>query len=244
MNGNRPGTLYLVPTPLGDTACDLVLPLAVMKQVAALDYVIAENAKSARAFLKGVHAVTPLRLALQDIEIVKLDVSTRPAELPALLEPILNGRDAGLVSEAGAPAVADPGAVLVALAHQFGVTVRPLTGPSSILLALMASGLNGQRFAFHGYLPIEAPARHKELQRLERESKAARQTQIFIETPYRNGALLDSCIASLSATTRLCVACHLSLPDENIVSLSVAEWKKHAPLDLKGKPSIFLMLAA
>jgi 16S rRNA (cytidine1402-2'-O)-methyltransferase len=244
MSAITPGTLYLVPTPLGETGCDLVLPLPVLHQVAALDYLIAENAKSARAFLKGVHAITPLRLALQDIEIAKLDVSTKPGELPGLLEPILKGRDAGLVSEAGAPAVADPGAVLVALAHQFDITVRPLTGPSSILLALMASGLNGQRFAFHGYLPIEAPARHKELQRLERESKAARQTQIFIETPYRNGAMLESCISSLSGTTRLCVACHLTMPDEKIVSLFVADWKRHAALDLKGKPSIFLMLGA
>lgn len=243
MSATQPGILYLVPTPLGETACDLVLPLPVLQQVAALDYLIAENAKSARAFLKGVHAVSPLRLPLQEIEIAKLDVTTKAAELPALLEPLLNGRDAGLVSEAGAPAVADPGAVLVALAHRFGVTVRPLTGPSSVLLALMASGLNGQRFAFHGYLPVEPQARHKELQRLERESKAARQTQIFIETPYRNGAMLDSCIAGLSGSTRLCVACQLTTPSERIVSLPVADWKKHAGLDLKGRPSIFLLLA-
>ena len=243
MSAITPGTLYLIPTPLGESACELVLPLPVLQQVAALDYLIAENAKSARAFLKGVHAIAPLRLPLQEIEIAKLDVSTKPADLPALLEPLLNGRDAGLVSEAGAPAVADPGALLVALAHHFGVTVRPLTGPSSILLALMASGLNGQRFAFHGYLPIEPPARQKELQRLERESKAAHQTQIFIETPYRNGAMLDTCMASLSATTWLCVACNLTMPDEQIVSLPVAAWKKHAALSLKGRPSIFLMLA-
>jgi 16S rRNA (cytidine1402-2'-O)-methyltransferase len=170
-------------------------------------------------------------------------VSTKADQLLALLEPLLSGRDAALVSEAGAPAVADPGAVLVALAHQLGVTVRPLPGPSSILLALMASGLNGQRFAFHGYLPVEPPARHKELQRLERDSKAARQTQIFIETPYRNVAMLDSCITSLSGATRLCVACHLTMPDEQIVSLPVTDWKKRATLDLKGRPSIFLMLA-
>ena len=243
MSAVEPGTLYLVPTPLGDSACDLVLPLPVLRQVAELDYLIAENAKSARAFLKGVHLIAPLRLPLQEIEIAKLDVSTRPAELPALLEPLLNGRDAGLVSEAGAPAVADPGAVLVALAHQFGIKVRPLTGPSSILLALMASGLNGQRFAFHGYLPIEQPARVKELQRLERESKTNRQTQIFIETPYRNGAMLDTCIAALAASTRLCVASHLTMPDEEIVSRPVAAWKRHAALNLKGRPSIFLMLA-
>jgi 16S rRNA (cytidine1402-2'-O)-methyltransferase len=239
----EPGTLFLVPTPLGEDSLAAILPRPVIELVAGLDYFVAENAKSARAFLKAIHAEVPLRVALQSIQIAKLDGSTPEAELPALLEPLLAGRNAGLVSEAGAPAVADPGAVLVARAHQLGIPVKPLTGPSSILLALMASGLNGQRFSFQGYLPVEMAQRRLELQRLERESRQSRVTQIFIETPYRNQVMFDGCLASLSPDTRLCIAVRLTMPDESVASHTVAQWKKKPAPDLKGRPAIFLFLA-
>ena len=192
-----PGTLYLIPNTLGPTdansgALNALLPTQVQALTSKLDYFVAENAKTARAFLKLIAIDHPLAKPLQEIEIAELNVNTPPAALAQLLAPLLAGRDAGLVSEAGVPAVADPGADLVRLAHQHGIAVRPLVGPSSLLLAVMASGLNGQSFAFNGYLPTDAAQRTKRIVELEKRSRAERQTQLLIETPYRNGAMLDA----------------------------------------------------
>ena len=187
------GTLFLIPNTLGETeALSSVLPEQVQQITSQLDYFVAENAKTARAFLKLVALDHPLARPLQEIRISELNVNTPPQALAALLAPLLEGHDAGLVSEAGVPAVADPGADLVRLAHQHGITVRPLVGPSSLLLAVMASGLNGQSFAFNGYLPTDAAQRVKRIQQLEQRSRAEKQTQLLIETPYRNAAMLEA----------------------------------------------------
>ena len=193
-----PGILYLVPNTLGpaETADSNVLasilPTEVQMLAARLEYFIAENAKTTRAFLKLVNVRHPLAKPLQEIRIAELNVNTEAAALPALLAPLLAGQDAGLISEAGVPAVADPGANLVRLAHQHGIQVRPLVGPSSLLLAVMSSGLNGQSFAFNGYLPTDAAQRTKRIRQLEERSRQERQTQLLIETPYRNGAMLEA----------------------------------------------------
>ncbi len=236
------GTLFLMPCTLGGPAVGPVLPVDVCRIASRLDYYIAENAKSARAFLKQVDAVVALERPLQQIEIRELHVSTAASEWPLLLEPLLAGRDAALLSEAGCPAVADPGAGLVALAHRERLNVRPLVGPSSILLALMASGLNGQRFAFEGYLPVDAAQRRERLAALEARSRAEGQTQIMIETPYRNRVLLDALLGGLDARTRLCVAWDLTLDGETVCTQSVAQWRSDA-LELPKRPAIFLFQA-
>ena len=199
------GVLYLIPNTLGDgdsAALADVLPEPVRARAAALQYYIGENAKTTRAFLKKVGTERPI----QEIEIRELNVNTPPGEVDKLLKPILAGTDAGLVSEAGCPAVADPGALLVRRAHERGVKVVPFVGPSSILLALMASGMNGQSFAFNGYLPVDATERGKRLRDLEQLSRKANQTQIFIETPYRNNQLVGSILSTCRPGTRFCIA--------------------------------------
>jgi 16S rRNA (cytidine1402-2'-O)-methyltransferase len=236
------GTLYLIPNTLGEgdaSALDLVLPAPVRARASSLHYYIGENAKTTRAFLKKVGTERPI----QEIEIRELNVNTPAGEIDRLLAPLLTGTDAGLVSEAGCPAVADPGALLVRRAHERSVKVVPLVGPSSILLALMASGLNGQSFAFHGYLPVDAAERAKRLRDLEQQSRKGKQTQIFIETPYRNRALLDTLLASCAPSTLVCVAIDLTLPTETVVSRTVAEWRKRPQPDLHKRPAIFLILA-
>lgn len=246
------GTLYLVPNTLGlaDAAgrspLASVIPEEVQCITANLDYFIAENAKAARAFLKLVSLTFPLSKPLQEIRIDELDVNTPQDRLPALLAPIQQGRHAGLLSEAGVPAVADPGAGLVRMAHACGIAVRPLVGPSSLLLAVMASGLNGQSFAFNGYLPIDAQQRAKRIKALEERSRAERQTQVFIETPYRNGALLEALADICKSNTLVCVATDLTLPSESIQTRTAARWKQelgsgNAP-DFHKKPSVFLVL--
>ncbi|MES2295431.1 MAG: SAM-dependent methyltransferase [Pseudomonadota bacterium] len=247
-----PGILYLIPNTLGPTepgpnALDHIIPPAVQAQTARLDYFVAENAKTARAFLKLVALSHPLCKPLQEIEIGELNVNTPAQALAGLLAPLLAGRDAGLVSEAGVPAVADPGADLVRLAHQHGVSVKPLVGPSSLLLAVMASGLNGQSFAFNGYLPTDAALRAKRIKELEARSRAEKQTQLLIETPYRNGAMLEALVASCHPASLICVATDLSLPSEAIRTQSGAQWKAQlgagkAP-DFHKKPTVFLLLA-
>ncbi|WP_028312956.1 SAM-dependent methyltransferase [Derxia gummosa] len=243
------GTLWLVPNTLGapEPALDgearaawlaSLLPAGVMETAGRLDYFIGEHAKSTRAFLKLVGTQRPV----QEIEIAELNINTRAEALPALLAPLLAGRDAGLVSEAGVPAVADPGAMLVRLAHAKGVPVRPLVGPSSILMGVMASGLNGQSFAFNGYLSTDPAARAQRLRELEARSRAEGQTQVFIETPYRNQALLDALIATLVPSTLLCLATHLALPDEAVEMRPVKAWKGAKPAFHK-KPTVFLFLA-
>jgi 16S rRNA (cytidine1402-2'-O)-methyltransferase len=243
-----PGTLYLIPNTLGETeALASVIPEHVQALTARLDYFVAENAKTARAFLKLINAQHPLARPLQEIKIAELNINTPAAALQALLAPLLAGQDAGLVSEAGVPAVADPGADLVRLAHQHGIPVRPLVGPSSLLLAVMASGLNGQSFAFNGYLPTDAAARTKRIQELEKRSRSDKQTQLFIETPYRNAAMLEALVAACHPGTLICVATDISLASESIRTMSGAQWKSlltngKAP-DFHKKPTVFLLLA-
>ncbi|MES2740796.1 MAG: SAM-dependent methyltransferase [Pseudomonadota bacterium] len=246
-----PGILYLIPNTLGPCAPDSdalshIIPQQVRALTARLDYFVAENAKTARAFLKLIALDHPLSKPLQEIDIAELNVNTPAHALDGLLAPLLAGRDAGLVSEAGVPAVADPGADLVRLAHQHGVTVRPLVGPSSLLLAVMASGLNGQSFAFNGYLPTDPALRGKRIKELELRSRAEKQTQLFIETPYRNAAMLDALITQCQPATLLCVATDLSLESETIRTMSAAQWKSalgsgQGP-DFHKKPTVFLLL--
>lgn len=248
------GTLFLIPNTLGTPAAGVVDPLAwlipqqVQALTARLDYFIAENAKTTRAHLKAIGASTALSRPLQEIRIAELNVNTKAEALPALLAPIKAGQDAGLISEAGVPAVADPGASLVRLAHRESIRVRPLVGPSSLLLAVMASGLNGQSFAFNGYLPTDAALRAKRIKQLEDRSRAEQQTQIFIETPYRNAVLLDALVAACQPRTLLCIACDITLESETIRMQSVAQWKSElaggSRLDLQKRPAVFLILAS
>jgi 16S rRNA (cytidine1402-2'-O)-methyltransferase len=236
------GKLYLVPIALGPGDLQAVLPAQVAQIAARLDYFIGENAKSTRAFLKRVDEVVPLAKPIREIEIVELDVATPAAALPALLAPIIAGRDGGIVSEAGCPAIADPGATLVRLAHRHAIDVRPLVGPSSILLALMASGLDGQRFAFNGYLPTDARERGEAIRDAERRSAQLRQTQIFIETPYRNQALFAALVEHCRPDTLVCVACDLTLETQTIASLNAKAWRA-VTIDLQKRPTVFLLLA-
>lgn len=231
------GTLYLIPTPLGETSLETITPKYNSQIIDLIEYFIAENAKTARAFLKLAGISKPL----QSLHISELNEHTPITALKELLVPLLAGHDVGLVSEAGCPAVADPGANLVRLAHEHQIKVVPLVGPSSILLALMASGLNGQRFCFQGYLPANKTDRITALKQLETVSAKLKQTQIFIETPYRNSAMLEDILAACKPSTQLCVACDLTTTNETIRTQSVAQWRKAIP-DLNKRPAIFLLL--
>lgn len=230
-------TLYLIPTPLGDAGTPW-LPAAERQQVLGLRHFVVEAEKTARHHLKALGVTTPIR----ELALTTLDEHTPAEAVAALLEPLRAGHDLGLVSEAGCPAVADPGAQLVALAHREGFAVRPLIGPSSILLALMASGANGQRFCFNGYLPVDSDARRRAIGELEQRSRTLDETQVFIETPYRNNALLAQLRETLAPSTRLAVACDLTLPSQTIVSQPVCDWPTPAP-DLHKRPAIFVLYA-
>ena len=233
------GTLYLIPTPLGsDSDPHAALPAATLAAVAPLDCYVVENAKTARAFLKAAGTVQPL----QALEMHELSEHTPIEALPGLLAPLLAGRDVGLMSEAGCPAVADPGARLVEAAHAAGIRVVPLIGPSSLLLALMASGLEGQRFAFAGYLPAQADARAARLRELERRSAAGDETQLWIETPYRNRQVFETALTVLAPSTRLLVAARLSLAGESIATRTIHAWRAAAP-ELGREPTVFGLLA-
>lgn len=233
------GCLYLIPTNLGEPfEASAILPHAVIELTGKLDYFIAENPKTARYFLKTVGTQKPI----QEIRIAQLNVNSSPNILADLLAPILAGLDAGLISEAGAPGVADPGADLVALAHTRNMRVVPCVGPSAILLSVMASGLNGQRFSFHGYLAQNKLQRQKQLQELERDSKRLCSTQLFIETPYRNDAMLADLIATLSPNTRLSIACNLGCADEWVQTKEIAQWRKLTTVIGK-RPTMFSFLA-
>lgn len=235
----KKGTLYLIPVPLGPTLPHESLPANVLNVVRPLNHFVVEQAKTARAFLKAVGTDAPL----QTLFLEELNEHTRPEALDKLLAPLRSGHDIGLLSEAGCPAVADPGANLVALAQQEDIRVVPLIGPSSLLLALMASGLNGQRFAFQGYLPAKEAERVKTLRDLENESRKRQQTQLFIETPYRNRQMFDSILQSCQPGTRLTVATDLTLPDEFVVTRTIQSWKKQTPPDIERRPTVFLLLA-
>jgi len=227
--------LYAIPAPLGGTA-EASLPAPALEQIRQLKDFVVENAKSARAFLSAA-GCSP-----REVQISELNEHTRPAEVTHLLQPLREGRSLGLLSEAGCPAIADPGAKLIEAAHAAGYKVVPLVGPSSIVLALMASGLEGQRFAFCGYLPRDASERKIALQRLERRSRSDKETEIFIETPYRNDAMLAALLENCAPGTRLCVAADLTLPSESIRTRTVGEWKK-APFQIGKRPAVFLLLA-
>jgi len=230
------GKLYLIPCPLGDTPPLEVLPLSVRKAVEEIDHYVVEHEKNARRFIKSL---VPKK-SQPDLHFQTINKFTHDSEIPAMLDPCLEGKDIGVISDAGCPGIADPGALVVEQAHRMGIKVVPLVGPSSLLLALMASGLNGQSFSFNGYLPIDKQDRKKELKRLERISNEIGQAQLFIETPYRNNQLLESLLVSLSTTTRICVACDLTLPTEFILTQTVEEWKK-TKVDLNKRPTLFIL---
>lgn len=233
------GTLWLLPVALGDTPWQGYAPAATREAACRLTRFIAENAKTARAELKRIGHPLPLR----DLAIEQLPDSPTSADIERLLAPLREGHDMGLMSEAGCPAVADPGALLVRRAHELGFVVKPLVGPSSLLLALMASGLDGQRFAFHGYLPARDPERGNSIAELEKESARLKQTQIFIETPYRNHALFAALLLACRPKTRLCLATDLTLASEQIKTRRIADWKTALPPVLDKRPTVFLLLA-
>jgi 16S rRNA (cytidine1402-2'-O)-methyltransferase len=232
------GTLWLLPTTLGGEDPAAVLPAGVIERARSLKTFFAEEPKTARAFLKTIGHPGPIA----SLRIEKLDVNTPAATLPSLLELVLDGNDAGILSEAGCPALADPGSTLVRLAHERGVRVIPLSGPSSIVMALMASGLETQRFTFHGYLPVKDPQRRNAIQALERRSSTERETEVFIEAPYRNEALLKALLAACKSDTWLCVAVDLTLASESIVTRRVGAWRATPPT-LDRRPAVFLVLA-
>lgn len=229
------GTLYLIPSALSECDTDEILPLKVKQITSTLNFFIVENERTARRFL--VKAGYP---AIAEARFMVLDKHKNETELSGFLNAALEGTDIGLITEAGAPAVADPGAVMVKLAHEKNIRVKPLVGPSSILLALMASGMNGQSFAFYGYLPIESKDRIAKIRELERISGVLDQTQVFIETPYRNNPLLADMIACCSPRTLLGIATNITAGDEKIETHTVEYWKTHLP-DIHKKPTVFTL---
>lgn len=233
------GTLYLIPTPLGGERLETVLPADTLAMARKLTHFIVEAPKTARAHLKLFGTEHELR----SLWMQELNEHTKDGELAALLAPLLASQDVGLMSEAGCPGVADPGANLVRLAHSKGIRVAPLVGPSSILLALMAAGANGQQFRFNGYLPAQDPARTETIRRLENESRKARQAEIFIETPYRNPALFSALLAACRPETRLTLACDVTLSSEYIRSQSIAQWKKAPAPEINKRPTVFVLFA-
>ena len=231
------GNLYLIPSTLGENEPLEVLPISLKGAIEEIDDYIVENEKSARRFIKKVSP----RKSQPDLNIQVLNKYTDPASLPSLLDPCLEGYDVGILSEAGCPGVADPGADVVRLAHQLNIRVIPLVGPSSVILALMASGLNGQSFAFNGYLPIETSDRKKAIRNVEKHARNSGQAQIFIETPYRNDKLMEEFLRTLSGDTLLCLAVDLTLPTELVVTRPVSEWKQEKLPDLHKRPAIFII---
>ena len=233
------GTLFLIPNALGDTAPLEVIPMSVKKTIEDLRHFVFEKEKAGRAYVKRISPKVPQNT----IAVFLLNKFTTPEELLDMLTPLKNGEDMGLITDAGCPGIADPGADLVALAHQNNIRVTPLVGPSSILLAVMASGLNGQSFAFNGYLPIDKAERKKAIKQFEKKSKEIQQTQVFIETPYRNNALLEELCKSLHPETRLSVACDITLPTEHIKTQTAANWKNNKE-DFLRRPAVFSILAS
>lgn len=239
MDDSKPkGKLYLIPSLMGEVEPLEVLPLAVKKVIDLTFHYIVENEKSARAFIKKVHPGK----SQDKLKINVLNKYTEPEEIPGFLEPCLDGHHVGIISEAGAPGIADPGSDVVTLAYEKDIRVVPLVGPSSILLAMMASGMNGQNFAFTGYLPIDKHDRVKRIKSLEKLSRDTGQTQIFMETPYRNDKLFQDLMSNCHDNSRLCVACDITLPSEMIKAQTIAWWKKNTP-NLEKRPTIFVLSA-
>lgn len=231
---NKQGILYLIPSVVAENTEKEVITPQVKEVCLHTKKYLVENIRTARRFISSLQ----LGITISDLEFFLLDKKTPEAELPGLLKPLLEGEDVGVISEAGCPGVADPGSAAVALAHKKGIRVIPLTGPSSILLALMASGFNGQSFAFHGYLPLKVPERIKAVKDLEREAQKG-QTQIFMETPYRNNHLLSDILEHCNSNTLLCIASGVTGEQELIKTLPVSQWKKEKP-DIHKIPSLFL----
>ena len=231
------GTLYLIPTVLAEDTALAVLPAQVPERVASLRYFLVENARTARRCIKQV---APAQV-IEELRIAVIDKDSTDAQVRAALQPVLKeGLDVGVMSEAGCPGIADPGALLAREAHRLGIRVVPLVGPSSLLLALMGSGMNGQSFAFHGYLPIERAKRVAAIKQLEQQALRQQQTQLFIETPYRNGQLMEDLLASLQPNTRLCIAANLTAPNEYLRTATVAGWKGQLP-EIHKQPAVFLI---
>ena len=231
------GKLYLIPSPLGDNEPAEVIPGPVLELLKSISTYVVEEARTVRRYLSRAG----LRGHIEELKMVELNEHTTPAEVEAMLALFDEGKDVGLISEAGLPAVADPGAALVALCHRHWIEVIPLVGPSSLMLALMGSGLNGQSFAFRGYLPAKTDERRAAIKEIDRISASLHQTQIFIETPYRNDALLADLLCYLSPQTRLCIAADLTLESQTIRTMSVKEWK-NSGLSVGKRPCVFLIL--
>jgi 16S rRNA (cytidine1402-2'-O)-methyltransferase len=232
------GKLYLIPSPLGENDPAEVIPAPVLERLSSIDCYVVEEVRTARRYLSRAG----LKGHIEGLEFHELNEHTPLSEIAPLVHLFENGRDVGLISEAGLPAVADPGAQLVGLCHREGIEVVPLVGPSSLMLALMASGLNGQSFAFVGYIPAKTEERRAAIKRLEKRSAAEHQTQILIETPYRNDALLSDLAASCSGKTLITVAANLTQPDAFIRTQTAARWKEH-PVTIGKRPCVFLILA-
>ena len=230
--------LYLIPTPIADTPPELALPAGTFAVLQRLDTFVVENAKTARAVLKLVQYPRPI----QSVQMLTLSEHTRSEDMQALLAPLLAGNDVGLMSEAGCPGVADPGAALVRLAHQHGIRVVPLVGPSALILALMGSGMNGQRFAFHGYLPANAGERLDAIKKLDAQSQRMDETELFIETPYRNAALFQALVNACRDTTLLCIASGLMEADAELHTTTIAAWRQRG-WDAPKRPTVFLLFA-
>jgi 16S rRNA (cytidine1402-2'-O)-methyltransferase len=230
------GKLYLIPTTMGDCDPMDVLPQTVKRTIDFIDHYIVENDKTAR---KSIKEVNPEKKQ-SELVLFTLNKRTEVKEHLDFIKPLLEGKNMGLMSEAGCPGVADPGAVIVKLAHEKGIQVVPLVGPSSILLAMMASGMNGQSFTFHGYLPIEKDEKRASFKNLEKTSFEQNQSQIFIETPYRNNKLLEDLLQTLQPETHLCIATDITLPTEYIKTKKIAAWKKET-IDLHKRPTIFII---
>lgn len=237
VSSSTTGTLYLIPNRLGDDVALEVLPFSIKKIIELCDYYIVENEKAARRFIKKV---SPSK-SQQKLKIFEINKFTSDLELPSFLNPSLEGKPMAIISDAGCPCVADPGSAIVAMAHDKGIKVVPLVGPSSILLALMASGMSGQRFAFHGYLPIDKQEKKTRLKQLEKQSlQDSCSAQIFIETPYRNNQMLEDICAILTPDTRLCIAVDITLKTEYIKTATIKQWK-HISIDLHKRPCIFIL---
>ncbi|WP_033961764.1 SAM-dependent methyltransferase [Psychroserpens jangbogonensis] len=230
------GKLYLIPTRLGDNPPLEVLPISVKKIIELVDDYIVENEKTARRFIKKVDS----RKQQSTLKFEILNKYSQPEEIQYFLDTCKSGKSMGLLSEAGCPGIADPGAEVVKLAHENNIQVVPLVGPSSIVLALMSSGMNGQSFAFNGYIPIDKSERKATLKKMERISFEQNQTQLFIETPYRNNKIIEDICNALHPQTRVCIACDITLPTEYIKTLTVKEWK-HVNIDLHKRPAIFVI---
>lgn len=231
------GTLYLIPSALGESPSPADFPENNLRIMEKLHHFVVEDVRTARRFLKKILP----SIKIDDLAFQILDEHTKPEEVAVLLDPVLEGENLGILSEAGLPCVADPGALLVSYAHENGVKVVPLTGPSSIFLALMASGFNGQNFTFSGYLPVDKKERDTKIRELEGSAYQKDQTQVFIETPYRNQQMMESLVETCHSQTRICIAVNLTMPDEMILTRTVEQWKRMKWPEIRKKPAVFLL---